>query len=198
MLIGRKAPEFSAVGYYQEDIKEFKLKDFMGKWIILCFYPGDFTFGCPTELSSIALKYNELSKLDAQVMTISVDSPFSHKVWNEEELSKMIGNDMPFPMLSDPGGKIGALYNVYDDELGIDLRGRFIIDPEGIIQSTEILTPYVGRNPEELIRQLKAYRHHYITGEFTPSGWTEGEIAIKPSTKIAGRVWKLWDPKNKG
>ena len=89
---------------------------------------------------------------------MSVDSPFSHKVWNETELSKMVDGGIPFPMLSDRGGKIGTLYGVYDETGGVDIRGRFLIDPDGIIQAAEILAPPVGRNPAELKRQIKAFQ----------------------------------------
>ncbi len=98
-------------------------------------------------------------------------------------------------MLSDQGGKIGELFDVYDEDGGVDIRGRFIIDPEGIIQAAEVLTPPVGRNPEELLRQIQAYQHHQKTGEVMPSGWHEGESTLKPSTNLAGRVWEVWKPK---
>lgn len=125
---------------------------------------------------------------------MSVDSVFSHKVWNETELSKMVDGGIPYPMLSDRGGVIGRMFDVYDEEAGVDVRGRFLIDPNGIIQAAEILTPPVGRNPAELLRQVKAYQHHQKTGEVIPSGWVEGEKTLKPSTSLAGRVWEQWQP----
>ena len=87
----------------------------------------------------------------------------------------MVKGGIPFPMLSDPGGKIGQVYGVYDDGAGVDVRGRFIIDPDGVIQAMEVLTPPVGRNPNELIRQIQAYQHNRTTGEVTPSGWQPGQ-----------------------
>jgi alkyl hydroperoxide reductase subunit AhpC len=125
---------------------------------------------------------------------MSVDSPFSHKVWNETELSKMVEGGIPFPMLSDRGGKIGTLYGVYDEAGGVDIRGRFLIDPDGIIQAAEILAPPVGRNPVELKRQVKAFQHNRETGEVIPSGWQPGGPTLKPSTNLAGRVWEVWQP----
>ena len=106
----------------------------------------------------------------------------------------MVGFDVPFPMLSDQGGKIGRLYGVYDEEGGVDIRGRFLIDPEGVIQAAEILSPPVGRNPVELIRQIKAYQHNQKTGEVMPSGWMEGDKTLKPSPALAGKVWEVWQP----
>lgn len=106
----------------------------------------------------------------------------------------MIEGPVPFPMLSDPGGKIGSLYGVYSEEEGVNVRGRFLIDPEGKIQAVEILSPPVGRNSEELIRQIKAYQHQQATGEVMPAGWQPGGSTLKPSADLAGKVWKVWKP----
>jgi len=132
--------------------------------------------------------------LGVEVLSVSTDSVHSHKIWNETELSKMVGHDVPFPMVSDQGGKIGTLYEVYDEEGGVNLRGRFLIDPEGVIQAAEVLSPPVGRNPAELLRQIKAFQHHQKTGEVMPSGWTEGGKTLKPSPALAGKVWMEWQP----
>ena len=125
---------------------------------------------------------------------MSVDSVFSHKIWQEEELSKMIEGGVPYPMLSDAGGKVGKLYGVYDEDAGVNIRGRFIIDPDGIIQAMEILTPPVGRNVAELIRQVQAFQHVRKTGEVMPSGWQPGKPTLKPGPDLAGKVWKVWKP----
>ena len=125
---------------------------------------------------------------------MSTDSRFVHKVWQEEELSKMVPGGVPFPMISDAGGQIGEAYGVYDPEAGVDIRGRFIIDPDLVIRAMEVLTPEVGRNPEELIRQVKAYQHVRATGEVTPSGWKPGEPTLKPGPDLVGKVWKAWKP----
>lgn len=140
------------------------------------------------------MSYDKLQALNVEVLSVSTDSVWSHKIWNETELSKMVGNDIPFPMISDQGGAIGKLYDVYDEAEGVNIRGRFLIDPEGIIQAEEVLSPPVGRNPAELLRQIQAFQHHKKTGEVMPSGWTEGGITLKPSTALAGNVWKEWDP----
>lgn len=129
------------------------------------------------------------------MLSISVDSVFTHKIWNEIELSKMVEGGIPFPMLSDQNGSIGRLYDVYDEEAGQNIRGRFLIDPEGIIHAAEILAPPVGRNPQELLRQIKAFQHHQKTGEVMPSGWQEGGKTLKPSANLAGNVWQVWQPK---
>jgi len=140
------------------------------------------------------VSYDKLKALNVEVLSISTDSVYSHKIWNETELSKMVGHDIPFPMISDQTGTIGKLYEVYDENAGVNIRGRFLIDPEGIIQAAEVLSPPVGRNPEELLRQIKAYQHNQKTGEVMPSGWTEGAQTLKPSTALAGKVWEVWQP----
>ncbi len=106
----------------------------------------------------------------------------------------MVEGGVPFPMITDAGGRIGSLYGVYDQEAGVDVRGRFIIDPEGIVQAMEVLTPPVGRNVSELIRQVKAYQHHQKTGEVMPSGWQPGKPTLKPGPGLAGKVWEVWKP----
>ena len=125
---------------------------------------------------------------------MSVDSVFSHKIWQEEELSKMIEGGVPYPMLSDAGGNVGKLYGVYDEDAGVNIRGRFIIDPDGNILAMEVLTPPVGRNVAELIRQIQAYQHVRETGEVMPSGWQPGKPTLKPGPDLAGKVWKVWKP----
>ncbi len=125
---------------------------------------------------------------------MSVDSRFTHKIWNEVELSKMVEGGIPYPMLSDQGGRIGSAYGVYDEAAGVNIRGRFLIDPDGVIQAMEVLTPPVGRNPDELIRQIKAFQHVRETGEATPSGWQAGDEALKPAPDLAGKVWEVWQP----
>jgi len=125
---------------------------------------------------------------------MSTDSRFDHKIWQEHELCKMVKGGVPFPMLSDAGGQIGTVYGVYDEAAGVDIRGRFIIDPDFVIRAMEVLTPEVGRNPEELIRQIKAFQHVRKTGEVTPSGWQPGAATLKPSPALVGKVWEVWKP----
>lgn len=143
-------------------------------------------------MSAVAVKYDELKGLGAEVLSISTDSRFSHKIWQEVELSKMVEGGVPFPMLSDQGGRVGSVYGVYDEVAGVNIRGRFLIDPDGVIQAMEVLTPPVGRNVSELIRQLKAFQHVRETGEATPSGWQPGKPTLKPAPDLAGNVWKVW------
>ncbi len=118
-------------------------------------------------------------------------------MWDENELSKMVDGGVPFPMLSDGGGKIGRLYGVFNEEAGVENRGRFIIDPDGVIQGYEVLTPPVGRNINETIRQLQAFQ--YVRNskgtEATPAGWKPGKATLKPGPNLVGNVWKEWQTK---
>ena len=131
-------------------------------------------------MASVAARNDELKELGVEVFSCSVDSQFSHKIWQEQELSKMVPGGVPYPMLSDTGGRIGRLYGVYNEREGVNVRGRFLIDPDGIIQAMEVLTPPVGRNFEELSRQVKAFQHVRKTGEPPPAGWQPGKKTLKP------------------
>lgn len=145
-------------------------------------------------MSAVAAKNAELEALDVQVLSVSTDSVFVHKMWNDHELSKMIEGDIPFPMLSDAGGRIGKMYGIYDEDGGTETRGRFIIDPDGIVQGFEVLSPPVGRNIMETFRQIKAFQLVRATGgtEVTPAGWKPGKQTLKPKAALAGNVWKEW------
>ncbi len=125
---------------------------------------------------------------------MSIDSVFVHKMWNDHELSKMVKGGVPFPMLSDTGGKVGTAFGVYDDEAGVEMRGRFIIDPEGVIQGYEVLTPAVGRNVSETIREVQAFQlvRDSKGTEATPAGWKPGKLTLKPGPDLVGRVWEVW------
>ncbi len=125
---------------------------------------------------------------------MSIDSVFVHKMWNDKELSKMVDGGIPFPMLSDAGGKVGTVYGIYDENAGVETRGRFIIDPDGVVQGYEVLTPPVGRNVSESIRQIQAFQNvrNSKGTEATPSGWQPGKITLKPGPDLVGKVWEAW------
>jgi len=119
---------------------------------------------------------------------------FTHKMWDDDELSKMVDGGIPYPMLSDAGGKVGTVYGVYDEDNGVEARGRFIIDPDGVVQGYEVLTPPVGRNVNETIRQVQAFQLVRETkgAEATPSGWRPGKATLKPGIDLVGKVWQAW------
>ena len=192
--VGKPAPSFEAQAYKDGKFIDVKLQDYKGKWVLLCFYPGDFTFVWATELAAVAAKHQDLVDLGVEVLSVSVDSVFVHKMWNDHELSKMVDKDIPFAMLADQNGDIGKMYGIYDEEAGVETRGRFIIDPDGIVQGYEVLTPPVGRNIAESIRQVKAFQMVRETkgGEVAPAGWKPGKTTLKPGPDLVGNVWKEW------
>lgn len=145
-------------------------------------------------MTAVAVRYKDLLGLNCEILAISVDSPYTHKVWQESELSKMVEGGLPYPMLSDAGGNIGQLYGVYDEDTGVDIRGRFLIDPDGVLQAMEVLAPAIGRNVAEMIRQVKACKHVLATGEATPAGWEEGKKTLKPGPGLVGKVCEIWSP----
>lgn len=126
---------------------------------------------------------------------MSTDSMFVHKMWVDNELSKMItAKTVPFPMLSDGGGNVGKMYGVYDEAAGVDVRGRFLIDPDGNVQAFEVLTPPVGRNVNETLRQIQAFQlvRESKGTKATPSGWKPGKPVLKPGPDLVGKVWQTW------
>ena len=121
-----------------------------------------------------------------------MDSVDTHRSWQEKELSQMVKGGALFPMLSDRGGLIGALYGVYDSEKRVDQRGRFLIDPAGVIQSVEIVADPIGRDIGEVLRQLRALQHHQTTGDYMPCGWEPGKPTLTKDQSRSGEIWKDW------
>jgi peroxiredoxin (alkyl hydroperoxide reductase subunit C) len=148
-------------------------------------------------LSTVAGKVDELKKLGVEVLSVSTDSTFTHKIWDEEELSKMTKDGIPWPMVADGAGNLGKVYGVYDEANGVNIRGRFLIDPDGVVQAMEVLTPPVGRKIEETIRQVHAFQLVRKTkgAEACPAGWEPGDKTLKPGPDLVGKVWKVWQPK---
>jgi alkyl hydroperoxide reductase subunit AhpC len=147
-------------------------------------------------VSAVADNYSKLQELGVEVFSVSVDSHFVHKMWNDHELVKMVEGGVPFPMISDQAGNVGRAYGVWDEGQGIELRGRFIIDPDGVIQAMEVLTPPVGRKLAETVRQVQAFQlvRQSKGSEATPAGWEPGQPTLKPGPDLVGNVWKVWKP----
>lgn len=149
-------------------------------------------------MSAVADRYEELQALGVEVISVSVDSHFVHKMWNDNELTKMVDGGVPFVMASDQAGNVGRAYGVWDESQGIELRGRFIIDPDGVIQAMEVMTPPVGRRLAETIRQIQAFQlvRDSEGSEATPAGWMPGQPTLKPGPDLVGKVWKVWSPRD--
>ncbi|MEN3046004.1 MAG: peroxiredoxin [Candidatus Hydrothermales bacterium] len=190
--IGQKVPNFELETFDPATGKfgKFSLAEAINnkKWVILVFYPADFTFVCPTELSDVAEKYDELKKLGAEVVSISTDTKYVHYAWFKHE--KSIQN-IRYPMGADPKGAVSRLFGVYDENTGLALRGTFIINPEGVLVSSEITYYNVGRNAEELLRKLQAYAYCWDKPEETcPAKWKPGMKTLKPSEELIGKVYE--------
>jgi alkyl hydroperoxide reductase subunit AhpC len=149
-------------------------------------------------VSAVADRYEELQALGVEVISVSVDSHFVHKMWNDNELSKMVDGGVQFAMASDQAGNVGRAYGVWDENAGIEQRGRFIIDPDGVIQATEIVANAVGRRLAETIRQIQAFQLVRESGgaQVTPAGWMPGQPTLKPGPDLVGKVWEVWSPKD--
>ncbi len=167
--IGRPAPDFTAQAYHNGEITEISLSDYRGKWVVLFFYPLDFTFVCPTEIQGFNEKMDEFKKLNAQILGCSVDSVYSHKAWSESSLGKM-----NYPLLSDINHRISRDYGVLLEDKGISLRGVFLIDPDGNVRSYVVNDLSVGRNVDEILRVLQAFQ----SGELCPVGWKPGQQTL--------------------
>ncbi len=167
-LIGKEAPNFKLQGVSHEEFKDYKLTDYRGKWVVLFFYPLDFTFICPTEITGFSKADEEFEKLNAKVLGVSTDSVHSHKAWLKE-----LGA-LKYPLLSDMNHKVSSDYGVLIEEEGIALRGTFIIDPEGIVRYALVHDNGVGRSVKETLRALQALQ----TGELCPVEWTPGEKTL--------------------
>jgi len=171
LSIGSFAPDFSAPAYQNGNVNgHVSLSSFRGKWVLLFFYPLDFTFVCPTELIKLGEMQEEFEKHNCQILGVSVDSVYSHEAWAKAD-SKI--GAIRFPLISDLTKDISADYNVLHED-GMSLRGAFLIDPEGILQSMVVNNLPVGRNSEELLRTLKAFQ----TGDLCPVNWNEGKETL--------------------
>lgn len=191
--VGRPAPTFETKALIGDKIENIALSDYRGKWVVLFFYPGDFTFVCPTELVMVAERYEEFRSRGIEVLSISVDSPEVHKAWQEHELSKMVEGGLPYPMLSDRAGMIGEQYLVYDAEDGCDLRGFFVIDPDGMLQVAQVLNASMGRDVDEMLRVLQGAQYVYARrDERLPACWHPGDQTLKAGEDMIGKVWTTW------
>jgi len=184
--IGSEIPDFEAEAFHENDIKKIKLSDYKGKWAILFFYPADFTFVCPTELEEMADNYEEFKKLDAEVLSVSTDTVFAHKAW--QDVSPAI-KKITFPMVADPTGNISRAFGTYIEDEGVALRGTFIIDPDGVLRTIEINDNNIGRCAKELLRKLEAakfVREH--GGKVCPASWKPGDDTLEPGLDLVGKI----------
>ncbi len=184
--IGEKVNDFEAKAFQNEDIKNVKLSDYKGKWVVLVFYPADFTFICPTELEELANTYEEFKKEGAEVLSVSTDTVFVHKAWHDASPAIKKIN---FPMLADPTGSLCKEFGTYIDSDGVSLRGSFIIDPDGELKCFEIHDNSIGRSAKELLRKVKAAKFvRENDGEVCPASWEPGSKTLKPGLDLVGKI----------
>ena len=191
-LVLRKAPEFtmnsynSATGHYETVSSE----DYKGKWTVVCFYPADFTFVCPTEIAAMNAKYDEFKELGVEILAVSTDTKFSHKRFVETE---PLLEGLKLTIGADPTGTVSRAFGVMIEEEGIALRGRFLINPEGTVVAQEVQAPMVGRNVNEFLRQVRAWQHAESTGEVCPAGWTPGKKTLPVNTDVEQMTGRVGD-----
>jgi len=184
--INKPAPQFTQDAFYNNNITKISLSDFKGKWVVLFFYPADFTFVCPTELVELARKYDELKKMDVKVISVSTDTAFVHKAWHDH--SPTI-KEVTFPMLADPTHVVCKAYNTLIEEEGIPLRATFIINPQGLLKVAQYHDNSIGRSIEELMRQIQAAQFvEKNGGEVCPMNWKPGEKTLKPGLDLVGKI----------
>nr|YP_010619682.1 2-Cys peroxiredoxin [Tayloriella tenebrosa]WAX03695.1 2-Cys peroxiredoxin [Tayloriella tenebrosa] len=181
LQVGDKAPSFSATAVHEQEFKEVSLSDYLGKYLILLFYPLDFTFVCPTEIMAFSDMYDQIKSLDAEILGISVDSEYCHLAWMQLDRESGGVGDLRYPLVSDLRKEISSSFNVLNEE-GKSLRGLFIIDKEGIIQHYLVNSLDVGRSVDETIRTLRAIQYVQDNpDEVCPANWQPGQSAIKSS-----------------
>lgn len=180
-FIGEMAPEFSGKAVMDGEIVDVDLNQFSGKWVVLFFYPKDFTFVCPTEIIAFSDRAKEFEKLDAQLIACSTDTPECHLAWTRTPRNQGGLGKMQIPILADTTKVIASQYGVLQEEMGISFRGSFIIDPEGILQQFTMNNFPVGRCVDETLRLLHAFQFVAEHGEVCPAGWTPGSPTIIPN-----------------
>jgi peroxiredoxin len=186
-LVGKKLPdlgEFSV--YWQNDIKPIKLGAYKGKWLVLLFYPADFTFICPTELEEAAENYPKFQKEGAEIVSVSTDTAFAHKAWHDNSPSI---KKITYPMLADPTGKLCRALGTYIEEEGLSLRATIIIDPDQVIKTYDVHDNSVGRSTDEVLRKLQASRFvKENKGMVCPVSWRPGGKTLKPGPDLVGKI----------
>ncbi|MFO5437781.1 MAG: peroxiredoxin [Dolichospermum sp.] len=181
LRVGQLAPDFTATAVVDQDFKSIKLSDYRGRYVVLFFYPLDFTFVCPTEVAAFSDRYAEFSNLNTEVFGISVDSEFSHLAWMQTDRKSGGVGDLNYPLVSDIKKELSAAYNVLDPSSGIALRGLFIIDKDGILQHATINNMAFGRSIDETLRTLQAIQHvQSHPDEVCPIDWQPGDKTMNP------------------
>ncbi|MFF2483827.1 alkyl hydroperoxide reductase subunit C [Paenibacillus sp. NPDC058071] len=185
-LIGTEVKPFKATAYQNGKFIDVSEENFKGQWSVVCFYPADFTFVCPTELGDLQDQYETLKSLGVEVYSVSTDTHFTHKAWHDS--SDTIGK-ITYIMIGDPTHTISRNFDVLIEADGLADRGTFIIDPDGVIQTVEINAGGIGRDASALVNKIKAAQYvRKNPGEVCPAKWQEGGETLKPSLDLVGKI----------
>ena len=187
-MVRREMPQFTMDAYDAKTghFTTVSSDDYKGKWAVVCFYPADFTFVCPTELEDLGEQYGMLQKMDVEVYAVSTDTHFSHKAWHDT--SPAIGK-INYYMVGDQNHNLSKNFEVLREGVGLADRGTFVLDPNGEIQLLEITPEGVGRNAAELLRKIKALQYWVShPGEVCPAKWEEGAETLAPSLDLVGKI----------
>jgi len=177
--VTKPAPFFKGTAVVDKQFKDISLKDFKGKWLVLFFYPLDFTFVCPTEICEFSDRSRDFRSANCEVVACSVDSKYSHLAWINTPRNQGGLGDMKIPVLADITRQISRDYGVLVEDDGFTLRGTFLIDPSGVVRHMSINDRGVGRSVDETLRLLRAFQETDRTGEVCPSGWAPGKPTMK-------------------
>ncbi|MBT3721090.1 redoxin domain-containing protein [archaeon] len=184
--IGEKIEDMRFEVFVNNDFKKVNFSDYKGKWLVLFFYPADFTFVCPTELEQAAEMYDKFKEAGAEIISVSTDTVFSHLAWHDS--SKAIGK-IKFPMAADPTGKMCQYFGTYIEDEGLSLRGTFIINPDGILKAMDVHDNSIGRCSSEILRKLQAAIYvEGHDGEVCPGSWKPGDKTLKPGVDLVGKI----------
>lgn len=192
--VGETVPDFEFEAYHQDTIKVMSLSKLRGKWVVLVFYPADFTFICPTELEELAKLYPKFQEANAEVISVSTDNPHTHKAWHNASPGI---KEIKYPMAADPSGKLAHAFGVLIEggeaalapDEGLALRGTFIIDPSGVLRSMEVNDNSIGRKGAETLRKLQAAQYvETHKGQVCPASWEPGDDTLEPGLHLVGKL----------
>lgn len=192
--VGEPVPDFEFQVFHEGEIKQMTLSSLRGKWVVLCFYPADFTFVCPTELEELAKLYPKFQAANAEVISVSADTVYTHKAWHDTSAAI---KQISYPMAADPSGKLAYAFGVlieggepiFTPDEGLAMRGTFIIDASGVLRSMEINDNSIGRKGTETLRKLQAAQYvQSHKGEVCPASWEPGDDTMEPGLGLVGKI----------
>ena len=181
ILVGKQAPDFTAEAVVKGDFKEIRLSDYRGKYVVMFFYPLDFTFVCPTELHAFQDKLDTFRQMNTEVLGVSIDSAHCHHAWQRTPKSNGGIQGVTYPLIADINKTIARDYDVLLHDAGVALRGAFLIDKDGVVQHQTVNNLPLGRNIDELVRLTESLQFTEEHGEVCPANWQKGTKSMKPN-----------------